>query len=361
LKILNDSKGQVAILISFLLPIFIAITGLVIDVAILYTKQAELQNGVDFTALSAVQETKVNHGQVVETGIHVARQNEIVTKELTITHPYQGNFNQVEIIATKVYKPYFMSIFGIKDKPISARAVAERRYEKIVSYTDLVLDYAVFHGNTGTDLQIKGNGSLIEGNVHSNKKIAIQGANHNITGTIEAIDGISGDLSSITGTIISKGAPIIPIPDFNFQELASKANKVYDTNMIFNDVEIDGIWLINGDVTLNGGRIRGKGIILATGSISMPSNSVEYSSSNDLLALYALGDISLSCTKNNIQGILYAPNGTIKISGSNNTFYGALIAKDVYWVTKDITISGNYDVRVPSAFTIEKEEISLVE
>lgn len=362
LRLKNKDSGQAAVMFLLLIPIIIAFIGLAMDISLVFYNKAVLQDALDLSALAAVQETVKNHGQVESTAIEYGRKNGVNANELKVKHPYNNDNYKVQLIGTRTIELTFLPIIGIKTTTISATSVAEAYLENKTVYQEKGLDYAIFSGSVDVHLDIKGNSSIVNGNIHGNKNVNYQGTGHVLNGNLEVSGGKIGGENKVTvNGSKNLTSPVLPMPNLAFQDYASKANKTFQGDQIFNNVTIDGVWLINGNVKFNGGRIVGKGIILATGSIDFPGNNVQYSSSDDLLALYALGDITLSCTNNNINGVLYAPNGTIRINGSNNTFYGALIANSVQWATSDLTINGNYDIRVPQAFVVTEATFRLVE
>jgi hypothetical protein len=361
LKILKalfrQNNGQSAIIYAVLLPVFISLIGLGIDLGWIIVQKSNLQNAVDLAALSAAQKIHENKGAVVSTAIDVAHQNG--GQSVFVDYPYKKDNNQVEVSAKNDVTLFFSQVFGKKKIKITSRAAVKRKIILETAVSEKALDYAVFHGHTTNDLTIRGNGSTINGNIHANDDINVNGSKHTVNGNLSTSDDLYGNIK-VNGTISQK-SPLVPMPNINFDDFSTKADKVFSSNQIFNNVNISGIWLVNGDCTLNGGRITGKGVLLVTGDLKIAGNSLLYDTSEDLLAIYAQNNIQIAATGIKINGVLYAPNGQIRISGSNNTFYGALIASEVVWSTLDIFINANYDIRVPQSFTIEKEVISLIE
>ena len=363
LKYIKNQDGNAVILTVLIMTIIIGFVGLVTDSGLVIYNRQKMQHAVDLSALAAVQETITNHGQVVSTAIEFLKKNGINDNSgdiFVITHPYQGDNHRLEVSASRTINLFFLPVIGIDTSDISVKAAAKATFHSETMVSEKALEYAVFSGSNGVDLQIKGNGSVIKGNVHGNKKVAIQGANHTINGNLSSVDGISGDVSRVSGTIINKG-PIVPMPNLAFDEYAAKADKISNGDVSLGNVDINGIHLINGNCTINGSKIAGRGILLVTGEVKLAGNNLTYATPNDLLAIYSHTNIRISGNGINIHGVLYAPYGQILINGFNNRFWGALIANEIVWATKDITINGNYDIRVPQAFTETTTSYNLFE
>ncbi len=377
-QIFKDQRGTAIVLFVLMFTVICGISGLVVDLGYVFYNKHKLQNAVDAAALAAAQQIINNPGQITYSAEDIAEKNGVSPSELTINHPYQVDENKVEVSATQMLDYFFMQILGFNSTTISARAVAMRY--NCIDFTDEALKYAIFSGSTSLPLTFAGEGSIINGDVHGNNNVSLHGVGHTINGNVSAVGTISSINDTITGTI-TEGSPKLPIPVFDFNTYAYHADKVFNEDVTLNgEVTIDGIWLVNGNIHISGCRVSGKGIILATGEIqisgSLEYNTykaeyyasnpeyneiLEYNSSDSLLSLYSQTDIQISAVNADIYGVLYAPNGQIRINGSGNTVHGALIADQVTWAGSDIVINGDYDIRTPGAFTTEKEVFALIE
>lgn len=361
-KLLKDQNGTITILMALIFTMLCGFIGLAIDVGKIFYSNQMLQNAVDITALAAVQEVIDNPGNVESIAEEFAIKNGLTNSEITITYPYSGDNNKVEISATRKVNLSILKVLGYSKNYVSVRAVAMYNPQTVFGYTDEALNYAVFSGSTSLVLQFAGTGSMITGNVHGNNDVKLQGVGHTVDGNVSAVGTISSINDTITGTR-TEGVSVIPIPVFDFDYYADHRDQVFYGDLTLNtDVTIDGIWLVNGNVHISGARVSGKGILLATGEIQI-SGSLEYNPSDTdaVLAMYSQTDIIISGVNVNISGVLYAPNGKIRIDGSGNNFYGALIANQVLWGGADIVIDGSYDIRIPQAYEIIKPAFSLIE
>jgi cytoskeletal protein CcmA (bactofilin family) len=356
----NDERGQAMFIAALVIPIIFGLLGLAIDLGNFVLQREKFQNAVDITAIGAVQMTSINHGQVVSSAIEIGRNNGISTNALKINHPFEKDNNKVEIKASKIVRFFFLPIIGIHEKNFNVRAVAERKEKTIIETASKVFDYAVFSGSDSSTMTMRGNGSTVKGNVHSNANIRIMGNNHVINGNVTAVQGIQKFNTTINGSV-NGSAPTVPMTQIDFSAYESIATKVFNTNQIFSGMEINGVWIVKGDCQIVGGKVTGKGILLVTGDLQIAGQGLEYNTGNDRLAIYVKGNIQITATGTNIKGVLYAPNGNIKIAGSGNNVFGALIANSIEWAGNEVMINPTYDLRTPASFTIIEEYTALVE
>lgn len=359
-QIFKDQRGTAIVLFVLVFAVICGISGLVVDLGYVFYNKHKLQNAVDAAALAAAQQIINNPSQISYCAEDIAQKNGVISNEITVTHPYQVDENKVEVSATRTLDYFFMQILGFNSTTISARAVAMRY--NCIDFTNEALNYAIFSGSTSLPLTFAGEGSIVNGDVHGNHDVSLHGQGHTVNGNVSAVGSISSINDTITGTR-TEGSPKLPIPVFDFNTYAYHADKVFNEDVTLNgDITIEGIWLVNGNVHISGCHVSGKGIILATGEIQI-SGSLDYNTSvpDSLLSLYSQTDIQISAVNADIYGVLYAPNGQIRINGSGNTVHGALIADQVTWAGTDIVINGDYDIRTPGAFTTEKEVFALIE
>jgi Flp pilus assembly protein TadG len=362
-KLWKNQSGQALVIMAIMIPAILVIIGLAVDIGYVLNQKQKMQNAIDLSALAGSQMVNVNHGQVVSTAINISSKNGIPSNELTVTHPFSNDNSKVKLKATRNVNLFFMSIIGINSATISVEAVAQKKQRTIIQTTSKVFDYAVFSGSSSSKppvMTMRGNGSTVTGNVHSNEGITIMGNDHVIKGNVTAVMGIQKFNTTVNGTVNGSAASV-PMIQIDYNAYASIAKKVYNTNQSFSDTDINGITVINGDCQISGQTVTGKGILLVNGNLKISGNGLKYLTSNDMLAIYVKGDVQITGTNTNIKGVLYAPNGNIKIAGSGNTFEGALIANTIEWSGNDITISGKYDLRTPSAFTITEDYSALIQ
>lgn len=357
---LRNQKGNILVIWMLLLPVLLGFLGVALDFGYVLIQKQKIQNAIDLAVLGAAQKTPISHGEVVSTAVLIANENGVIANGLTITHPYQGDNLKVEIVATKKVPLFFLSVLGIKEQTITTRSVAGLTYKTVVGTSSEALDYVLFNGNINNRLEIQGNSMTVNGHTHSNDDIRITGNNHVFNGNVTAVDGIDAHNATITG-IEDAYTSIVPMPILDFEAYEAVATNIINGNISLQNIDIEGVWVINGDLTINGGRVFGSGVLIVEGNVKIGGNGLEYDSEDSILAIYGRDGIDILATDSFIKGVLYAPTSRVTIHGSGNTVEGAILADEIVWGGSEITVSANYDIRVPQSLTIQEEVITLLE
>jgi hypothetical protein len=130
----NKQSGQVLIGTAFAMVVLAGFAGLAIDMGTLrYAKRLQ-QTAADGAAMAGADEIRYNGGAgVTGTARHEATLNGFVdgSNNVTVTvnraplsGPHIGNMNYVEVYVTADQPTYFMRLFGVNSKTVTARAVA---------------------------------------------------------------------------------------------------------------------------------------------------------------------------------------------------------------------------------------------
>jgi hypothetical protein len=198
-----------------------------------------------------------------------------------------------------------------------------------VSERSTAFGYALFAGGSSpSGLTISGNSNTIVGNVHVNGDLSLKGNNNGITQTAEVFGSVNNH-NGVIGELVQPAASL-PFPQINLTEFKKNASKTYSASLNLSDVILDGNVFVDGDVTISGSKVQGKGTILATGSIHIAGSKLKYSSTNDSVIFYSLnGDIHIAGSDGEIDGGFFAPNGQVKLTGHENKIYGSVIVKDI--------------------------------
>ena len=137
LKISNASvwrkqRGIVAVLAAVMLPMMMAIAGLVMDVGLLYKHKRDMQTGADAAAFAAAHTLKrKDYGNVTAYALQDATRNGFdgsAGQTRTVNRPpltgdFVGDSDFVEVILTESVPTYFMRLFGWSTANVSVRAV----------------------------------------------------------------------------------------------------------------------------------------------------------------------------------------------------------------------------------------------
>ncbi|MHC1681595.1 MAG: hypothetical protein AB6733_01340 [Clostridiaceae bacterium] len=127
-----------------------------------------------------------------------------------------------------------------------------------------------------------------------------------------------------------------------YQKLVDKykANaKVYNKSTVFNASKLveDKPIIVHGVAFFNNTNFTGKSYILADSDIRFNMNQLKANSSSKIVYYSAKGNILINANNSEINGIIYAPNGTVVFNGSNLTVNVRNIAKNI--ILNDISIT----------------------
>ena len=126
LKILKDKNGQVLVLAALMIPVFLGMTALVIDVGFLALTKTQLQTAVDAGALAGANELNgSNPSNTTGTAISYAKMSpgnsgDTVTTVVTNT----SSTKQVKVTNSRVVTFMFAPILGISNSTVTATATA---------------------------------------------------------------------------------------------------------------------------------------------------------------------------------------------------------------------------------------------
>ena len=80
------------------------------------------------------------------------------------------------------------------------------------------------------------------------------------------------------------------------------------------------------------------GSLMAEGNITFTGSKSYVDASSPICIYSKLGDINLTMGNITANGIVYAPNGTVKFEGSNLTFNGSIVAKKITGMVTGLTV-----------------------
>jgi len=320
----DREQGSIMVLVALLMTVFLGLCAVVVDTALLYGKQSQLQNAIDSSVLAAAQELpNITSARVVADQYMVL--NGFSPTDVIITFS-DGN-KTINISGSKQVNFNFAAVLGVTSSVVRTSASATN------GSAPKAFMYALFSGSTTSTLMLNGSNQIVTGNAHTNKKFIANGSNLLITGACEAVTtvGINGSNISI-GTIV-ENAPYIDMPDFSdtIKTLATEAGQKYTGNKTYNgsNVDVNSPIYVTGDLTVNGSHFYGNGTIVADGDIDFNGSNL-YNSGDDSVCFYSKsGDITINGSNAILNGMVYAPNGTITMNGSNQTVYGRVIGDEV--------------------------------
>jgi hypothetical protein len=197
-----------------------------------------------------------------------------------------------------------------------------------------VFDFGVFSGGP----LVMGGSLHVTGTSHANGNIKTNG-NPTVTGKVSS-SGTKIETSSnyLGGTQV--GVPKISMPVVDLAYYRANASQIYSGNKAFNEHEVlDGIAFVEGDCTINS-HFSGKGVIVASGKITINGNALLEDEATDGFALISATGIKLNgdCI---VEGWVYAHNVTASatIDGNGSAMVtGGLAGDTVDKATGDLTV-----------------------
>lgn len=343
--------GQGLVLSLLLLATLLGIAGLAANVGSAYLADSRLQSSLDSGALGGADVTTQSHGCNLRalastvtalvarndpqaTGVQVACQS-------ASTKTPGGS---VLVTAHAASAGGFAALFGISSFSLLSTSRA-------ASLAGQPFDYAIFQGSSSPpSLSLNGNDTVCAvnrlasgcsqsgstGNVHSNGDVTVNG-NVTVTGVTTASGSVTvrGN-PSMGGT--QDGVSVISMPLWTAQQLEDLPDTTVQGSpenpqpcTVTGDQSISGNLVCFGSITVSG-NVTGSGSLVAFGGNVTLSGNVTADAGSGGVTIAALardglgGNITLNGNVSSMDGILYAPQGTITLDG-NTTVIGALVAQ----------------------------------
>ena len=384
----RSERGQAIALMVLLLTALLAIVGLAVDGGRLYYGQRTAQNAADNAALAG--SLALCDGSSVTTVAFAAANingfnNDGVTNSVTVnnppnTGPNAGNLEHVEVIITSVQEASFAQLVYSGELESTVRAVASCDLQ-------LAFEHAIFGGATTCVNTVKWatSNANITGGVHTNKNILMTGATNQVNGIVTYVDSLSGTDGNVTYDPPAPDNPVLgevepfPVPyemdDYipgGVAALAAVALGQY----YYLDGSMDIAWMEAQGLYDNSSGLLADGLYYATGAIDINANvitgnaitfvsrdDIDINGSNHDLSHYvdgllfftdhqnnggsacAVAVVKLSGSTNDWNGVIFAPNGLVEMSGANaTTFSGSIFAAVVKLSGSNITIQTDQDL-----------------
>jgi hypothetical protein len=375
----ESQSGQAIVLMALLMVVLIAATGLAIDGGGMFVLQHNAQKAADSASLSAAYALCTN-GNYINAALDAAHENGFnnngIDNTVTVNHPplsgdKSGNEKYVEVVIETVKPAFFIQVAYRDPLEIGVRAEANCIPPRIEGNFGGAWAGSEVCNNT---ISMTNSGAYIEGSFHSNNDFSIGGGGQGITitGNIDAAGIVTIDFSKVTvegdvyenvpmtdnplnyfiedymPTGVAAARVMATNPDLYHAILTTADDPDMKSNGIWDPASnrtLEGLYFIDGDVKVNGpafGDVDGDGAyegitIVATGNVDFSSGTDGVIQFIDGLIIYSDVEIT-NCGTTNVstsgsnaiwQGLVYAPKGAIKQSGSNMTVYGGYIGGSI--------------------------------
>ncbi len=111
------------VLFALFLPVLIGMMGLGVDAAHLFNERRGIQSAADLAALAGASQLPDDLGAASSVASDIAADNGYASG-VTVSSPYNGNENQIEVQITDEVSLFFMPVLGLSSVTVSARSVA---------------------------------------------------------------------------------------------------------------------------------------------------------------------------------------------------------------------------------------------
>lgn len=120
LKLKENNRGSVAVLIAMAFTVLVGFAALVTDYGILYAKHAHLQNAMDAAALAGVKELPQNPGGAQAIAEDYAAKNNVSSIDVS----FAASNAEIIVSAHEIVPTYLATIWGISTQHLGATAKA---------------------------------------------------------------------------------------------------------------------------------------------------------------------------------------------------------------------------------------------
>ncbi len=264
----------------------------------------------------------------------------------------------------------FAPIFGLYEDVVTRSATAVRK--------DPAGDKGcIFAGSDDPEIAVftyEGSSTYIEGSIHTNSAITLNGIKHVITGAVEYVDTckIHEDKVDIIGGTFESTVQPYPVDyqwedfptDITVNQITVAADgtlpsgrihilgdlTVSDTSTIWRNA----LYKVEGDVTINANKqVFDHITIVAQGTITFNGSCESFTPYLDGIALISYATtsgnaITFNGASSNSEGLMFAPNGGLVFNGANQQVQdGSLIANTIRVNGAGLTFIGTVDNPLP--------------
>lgn len=205
------------------------------------------------------------------------------------------------------------------------------------------LSYTLFSESREKDLTMYGWQSYVTGNVYSGKNYVYQGSILNVEGKADVVETANINGWQFHVDEINENQEPVEMPDLD-ADITKKAGDVekYTESKTYTEdtIVLEKSIYSEKDITFAGTTFAGNGYIMAGENITCNLNQ-ESTYNDGKVVLYAKqGDITLNGSEIVLDGILYAPNGTVVVNANIFRLQGRIIAKHIVMNTSQNYIEG---------------------
>jgi hypothetical protein len=198
------NKGNIAILMCFVITALCGFTAFVIDIGITYSEKAKLSNALDAAALAAVLELPASNIKAKAVAEDYMRKNNVDPTKATIV--FSADNRSIQISSSKIVNHFIAPIIGIDSSTVKAKTKAMVAPLKSVSAGIRPFAVVTYNFTYGDQVILKkGAGSGYHGNYNvvalggSGSSVFEQNALYGYRGQISVGDWIDTEPGNMAG------------------------------------------------------------------------------------------------------------------------------------------------------------------
>lgn len=263
------------------------------------------------------EETSIDH--IVDLDI-----SEMIEYEETWTH---------DKLDEGIYKVIFTAVLNnCEEVPISSSYIEVTKSSPLENEA---FKNTIFCSSESDNLCMYLNSADIKGDIRTNKLIEFSGTKLNIDGTLKSTEESIMYGQDINIKSEQTTAACVAMPDVfdEIENIISKKADVSKDGLMITEygegISLDKSQISRDYIQINGGECSINGSLIADGNISFNLDKLNASKSNGTIIASKDGDVSFSLTDADINGLIYAPNGTVSINVNQFNFKGSIIAKKI--------------------------------
>lgn len=194
-------------------------------------------------------------------------------------------------------------------------------------------EYVLFSGSSDTPISIYGANIVVEGDMHTNDNFLFHGFNFYLDGACKVV----GEAVAIGNNVRIKNkelnAQTIKMPDWipvikekafeNGKYLYTGKNYSADTFVLQTPVSV------NGNLSFSCASLATSGHIFASGNISINAAAFKNTGEKRTVICSENGNVIIKGSEVTLNGLIYAPKGTVVIDASNFTMTGNIVANNI--------------------------------
>jgi hypothetical protein len=360
--------GQVVVQVAIMAGVLFGFLALALDAGNYYVQRRRMQNAADAGALAGASEICLATGVGAE-----GRALEYAITRNGAQRAFAAVVQSTVIVTTELDVDTFIAgLIGIEQLPVSAVAAAAADCG----------EYILWAASSSCDQTIAwtANNGRMDGSAHSNYDFYMPGQNNVITGSAEYDpDGgyFEGNNNDVTWTESEytdrwpSGSNLPDIEDYRpggaFATYPAYNHLVGNQHFKDGDPQ-DGIYYVEGDVSITSANIQREVTIVAEGKIESQGNNLDlrpFSGTDHLLFFSNRGccdetdpnncnqvAIRIAGTGFSMRGVVFAPYQEVEMAGENTALFEGAILANTIWMNGNNKMVANYGAGAASIYLI---------